>query len=63
MTSENEAEPITSEEELSTELKTLLRRAHRGGIDVEGGWDCRNGGGDPDWDVIVSQVRKKADSE
>lgn len=63
MTSEDESEPIASEEELSTELKSLLLRAHEGGIDVEGGWDCRNGGGEPDWDVIVSRVRKKDDSE
>ena len=63
MTSEDEHQPITSEEELHTELRALLLRAHEGGVDVEGGWDCRNGSGDPDWDVIVSEVRKKEGSE
>ncbi|AEN06091.1 hypothetical protein Halar_2436 [halophilic archaeon DL31] len=51
---------IATAGELNAKLKTLLRRAHDNGVDVEGGWDCRNGEspGHPDWDVVVSEVRK-----
>jgi len=34
---------IATAGELNAKLKTLLRRAHDNGVDVEGGWDCRNG--------------------
>ena len=52
----------TSEAELRAELGVLLRRAHANGIDVEGGWECRNGVEHPDWDVIVTEVRKPEES-
>lgn len=55
--------PITSDTELSERIQALLRRAHDGGVDVEGGWSCRNGGDLPDWDVVVTTVRKKGASE
>lgn len=55
--------PPTAEAEFREELQTLLRSAHEEGIDVEGGWDCRNGSDHPDWDVIVSEVRKSEASE
>ncbi|MGM0447697.1 MAG: hypothetical protein ACQERM_05510 [Methanobacteriota archaeon] len=45
------------------ELRTLLYRAHDAGVDVQGGWECRNGDGDPDWDVVVTEVEKRADSD
>lgn len=50
--------PITSDAELRTALRTLLKRANANGVSVEGGWDCRNDDGDPDWDVIVTEVEK-----
>ncbi|OYR47791.1 MULTISPECIES: hypothetical protein [unclassified Halorubrum] len=53
----------TAEAEFRDELQTLLREAHDEGIDVEGGWDCRNGPGHPDWDVVVSKVQKSEASE
>ena len=56
MTAEETA--ITSEEELNEALKALLRRAHENGIDVRGGWECRNGEEHPDWDLVVTEVRK-----
>ncbi|MFW5919741.1 MAG: hypothetical protein ACOCSF_06045 [Halanaeroarchaeum sp.] len=56
MTAEEPA--ITSEEELNEELKLLLRRAHNNGIDVRGGWECRNGDAHPDWDLVVTEVEK-----
>lgn len=54
---------ITSAEELNSELRELLRRAHESGVNVEGGWDCRNGTGYPDWDVVVTEVTKNDSSE
>lgn len=56
MTAEETA--ITSEEELNEALKALLRRAHNNDIDVRGGWECRNGEEHPDWDLVVTEVRK-----
>ncbi|RXK51170.1 hypothetical protein [Halorientalis pallida] len=61
MTSE-ETSPA-SRKELNAELKALLRRAYESGIDVEGGFECRNGIEHPDWDVIVTEVEKNDHSE
>jgi hypothetical protein len=61
MTSEEAS--LTSKEELNAELKALLRRAYENGIDVEGGFECRNGVEHPDWDVIVTEVEKNEHSE
>ncbi|ELY48304.1 hypothetical protein [Natronorubrum sulfidifaciens] len=58
-----EETPLSSEAELNAELKALLRRAHSKGINVEGGWECRNGTEHPDWDVIVTEVEKNGESE
>lgn len=54
---------ISSAEELNAELRALLRRAHESGVAVEGGWECRNGAGCPDWDVVVTEVVKTDGSE
>jgi hypothetical protein len=54
---------ITSEAALNAELKALLTRAYENGINVEGGWECRNGPEHPDWDVIVTEVSKEGDPE
>jgi hypothetical protein len=45
------------------DLRALLRRAHEAGVDVEGGWECRNGEGRPDWDVVVTEVAKPDGSD
>lgn len=55
--------PVTSEEELQDKLQSLLRRAHENGVDVEGGWDCRNGTEHPDWDIVVTEVQKVENEE
>ena len=61
MTSE---EPqLTSKAELNAKLQALLRRAHENGLDVEGGFECRNGVEHPDWDVIVTEVEKNEQSK
>ena len=54
---------LTSKTDLNAELKALLRRAYNNGIDVEGGWECRNGAEHPDWDVIITEVQKNEGSE
>jgi hypothetical protein len=54
----SEGTPLMSREELNAEFQALLLRAYENGIDVEGGFECRNGGDHPDWDVIVTEVEK-----
>ena len=54
---------LTTQAELNAELKSLLSRAYTNGIDIEGGWECRNGAEHPDWDVIITEVRKNNGSE
>lgn len=54
---------LTTKTELNEELKELLCRAHENGIDVRGGFECRNGLDHPDWDVIVTEVTKPEFSE
>jgi hypothetical protein len=59
----SEETPVMSKAELNAELKALLIRAYKNGIDVEGGFECRNGVEHPDWDVIVTEVEKNDHSE
>ncbi|MFC4247282.1 hypothetical protein ACFOZ7_09775 [Natribaculum luteum] len=59
----SEETPLTSKEKLNAELRALLLRAYENGIDVEGGFECRNGMDHPDWDVIVTEVEKNDRSE
>ncbi|WP_232686705.1 hypothetical protein [Halobacterium zhouii] len=54
-----EESTMTTSTELHAELKSLLRRAHTNGIDVEGGWACRNDAEHPDWDIVVTEVQKQ----
>ena len=49
----------TTDSEFGDRLGSLIRAAHRNGIDVEGGWAFRNDGGDdPDWGVEIYEVTK-----
>jgi len=59
----SEGTSLTSKEELNAELQALLLRAYENGLDVEGGFECRNGADHPDWDVIVTEVEKNDRSE
>lgn len=54
-------ETLTSSSAVNKALKSILCRAHNNGVDVEGGWDCRNGNEYPDWDVVVTRVEKNDD--
>ena len=58
-----EETPLTSSEELNAALQALLLRAYDNGVDVEGGFECRNGADHPDWDVIVTEVEKNGLAE
>lgn len=53
----------TTQAELQAELQSLLRRAYNNDVDLEGGWECRNGAEHPDWDVVITEVRKSDESE
>lgn len=53
----------TTGAELRAGLRALVRQAHDNGINVRGGWDCRNGTGDPDWDIVVTEVEKLGETE
>lgn len=55
--------PIETDAEFADALLALVRRAHFGGVDVEGGWDCRTEAELPDWDVVVTEVETTASSE
>jgi hypothetical protein len=48
----------TNRSELNDELKALLQGAYDNGLDVEGGWECRNGTDHPDWDIVITEVQK-----
>ena len=61
MTSEETS--ISSKEELHAEITAVLLRAYENGIDVEGGFGCRNGDDHPDWDVIITEVEKNEQAE
>jgi hypothetical protein len=52
-----------SKAELNEELKALLISAYEEGLDVEGAFECRNGMDHPDWDVVVTEVTKREQSE
>lgn len=54
---------IATQADLNAALISLLRRASTNGITVEGGWECRNGADHPDWDVVVTEVRKDEASD
>ncbi|UWG48499.1 Uncharacterized protein HSRCO_2230 [Halanaeroarchaeum sp. HSR-CO] len=49
---------VDSSESFNAQLKALLREAHAAGVDVPGGWTCRNGAEHPDWDVVITEVTK-----
>lgn len=54
---------LASDEEFNQELQGLLRRAYNQDINVEGGWECRNGPEHPDWDVVIAEVRKNHNTD
>ncbi len=55
--------PPLSEDEFTEELQRLLLRGADNGIQVEGAWECRNGPDYSDYDVVVTEVKKKKRTE
>lgn len=49
--------------DFNDELMALLSRAKTADIDVEGGWEVRNGPDVPDWDVVITEVTKPTGSD
>ncbi|WP_299233006.1 hypothetical protein [Natronomonas sp.] len=58
MTVDPDRRPPETPEELAVGIRLLFKQAHGNGVDVTGGWDCRNGDRYPDWDVVVTELRK-----
>lgn len=56
-------ETITTADEFNESLNDLMRTACENGVDVEGGWECRNRTGNPDWDVVILEMTKRPDQE
>lgn len=50
---------VTTEEEFAERLGELVYTAYEKGVDIEGGWECRNSSEDPDWAVLILEVTKK----
>lgn len=53
----------TTRESLDEALRALLQQAHENDVDVKGGWECRNGDGYPDWDIVITEVEKPGTSD
>lgn len=53
---------ITTAEEFNETLNELMRAAYDNEVDVEGGWECCGSDGDPDWDVVILEITKRARS-
>lgn len=49
---------ITSVGAFNEALTRLLQTAHRNGVEIEGGWECRNEGLIPDWEAVIAELAK-----
>lgn len=54
---------VETENDFREVLTSLLIAANENDISFEGGWDCRNGDEVPDWDVVISEVKKPSEVE
>jgi hypothetical protein len=59
MTSDETVYDVTTTDEFRSRLTALLRDAHENGVSVNGGWECRNGDGAPDWEAVVTPLEKE----
>lgn len=59
----SEEPSLASKAELNAEIRSLLVRAHENGVEVNGGYECRNGAESPDWDVVVTELKKDQRAE
>lgn len=58
-----DSDTITTADEFNEALNELMRTAYENGVAVEGGWECRNSTGSPDWDVVILEITKQVASE
>lgn len=49
---------ITTAEEFNTALIELVHRAHKQGINIEGGWECQTPVESPNWDIVILELAK-----
>ncbi|MEM4782172.1 MAG: hypothetical protein QXG03_11515 [Halalkalicoccus sp.] len=56
-------EAVTTDEEFDAALSALVQEAYANDVDVEGGWECLTNDGEPDWDVVIFEVRRRDSSE
>lgn len=49
---------ISTEAEFASALQTLLLAALENGLDPRGAWELRNGGTEPDLEVLVTELTK-----
>lgn len=47
---------ITSEAEFNAAITDLLRRAHRGNVEVSGAWECRSEAAASDYEVVITPL-------
>lgn len=50
---------LSTEAEFDSALQTLLLAELENGLDPRGAWEFRNGGPEPDLEVIVTELTKK----
>jgi hypothetical protein len=50
---------VPTAEEFNESLNELVQRAYETGVDIEGGWECRNASENPDWDVVILEITKR----
>lgn len=60
MTSDN---TITTAEEFNAALIELVHRAHRQGINIEGGWERQTPVESPNWDIAILELAKRPPPE
>ncbi len=61
-THEATTDPETTAD-LETALEESIQAAYRNGLSVAGGYGVRNGHELPDWDVIITKVKKPGDDD
>ncbi|MUV58939.1 hypothetical protein [Halogeometricum sp. CBA1124] len=54
---------IRTSERFGITLERIVREAHRNGVDVEGGWECSIQDADTEYDVVVTRIGRRAETE
>lgn len=52
-----------TEDEFAEALGTLLKRAYRNGVDIEGGWQYGDGTDHPSWGIEIYAVSRSTESD